>query len=432
MPISQSNPPDPWATQTSSPIYPFPNITPQQILVGEWNRQYLITPIQIVSIGSDQSPRGRRLRASSRGATSPPTNPTKAPDWSPRDPWNQTNFQPSNYHIGSVSGYRGLISNINWQEPELTSFNGFSGMPGMRENKLRYPNVDDPPMPAVLNQVENMQQPMLAVPAPSGILVAGEDEMPFQDVDVLPEQAGFNPNGSSSAPGSMIPVNFPDTCEMEGSQVAPSDINTVPIQPGFTPDENWLDLASVAAGDFPCTLGMDGNHTLFHTTSTAPMQAAYMPNRNLQEPVEPGGVLRISGSEDTPNLQSNPGALTAEALDSLWRTIEEAESGEFQELLRTGQGQMPYSEEEECFGLINFTTRENSQVPDSAAACDLSCALAVGDQQVLKHDEDAFSGRLDLSTVDTFQQPGMASGTNRFSFLGMGQHQVSHADGETV
>ena len=426
MPISQSNPPDSWTTQTSSPRYPFPNIMPQQIMVDELNQQYLITPIQIAPTGREQSPRGRQSWTSSRGATLPPIT---APDWSPSGPWNRINFQSSNYHTGSVSGYRELISNTNWQKPELTSFNGFSRMPSMRENNLRYPNVDDPPMQAVLSQVENMQQPVLAVPAPSGILVAGENEMPFQDVNILPGQAGFNPNGSSSAPGSMIPAGFADTYEMEGSQVAPSDINMESIQPDFTPDENWPDLASVTANDFPCTLGMDGNHT---PMSTAPMQTAYMPNRNPPEPIEPNSVLRISRSEDTPNLQSNPGVLSAEALDSLWRTIEEAEYGEFQELLRTGQGHMPYPEEEERFGPLNFTTRGNSQEPDSAAAGDPLCALATGDQQVFEHGEDTCSDQLDLSTADAFQQPGMASGTSRFSSLGMEQHQASHAEGATL
>lgn len=507
MPISQRNRPSSSPAQASGPRYPLPNIIPQQIFYDEWGRQYFITPVRTAPAGTEQLPRGRRLRTSSRGAASPPIT---APDLLPRDPWHQTTFQPRHHHPGFVYGCADPINNANWQEPQLTSPNGFSSMPGTGENDLCYPNMDDPPMQAGLNQFGNLQKPAPAVPTSSGILVAEENEMPFEDINVLPGQADFvqlgnlqepapaipygfsgmrrtgeaqislldmytmagqadfNPNGTWLAPTSTIPGGLPSTHRVEGyqlplpeadllpmqtgyipdanwldpvsvapddlsrtlglerSQIVSHDINTVPIQSGFSPDGDWLDLASVAASD--SSFGVEGNQSLSPDTNAPPMQTAYMPNGDLQEPVEPGSISNISGSEDTQTLEPHPGALSAEAVDALWKTIEEAEPGEFQEVLWAGQGQMLYSEEDESSEVMDFNTQDDSKEPNSSAAGNPLDVLAVGDQQAFERDEDTFSSRFNLSTVDAFQESGTASTTNQFSFIGTGQHQVSHAD----
>lgn len=509
MPTSQSNPPSSSPPQASGSRYPFPNITPQQIVYGEWSQPYFITPIQTVPAVIEQSSRGRRSRASSRSAASPPNT---APDWSPRNPWHQNHFQPSYHHPGFVSGYADPITNRNWQEPQLTAPNNFSGMPSMGKNHVYCTNMDNLLIQAGLNQVGHTQQPAPMMPAPSGILVAGENEMPFQDINILPGQADFmqlrnlqelppatayelsdtcstaeaqihhldmhtfagqadfNPNESWLAPAFTIPGDLPSThslggnqpplpdsimlpmqpdfiangnlvepvsvrsndlsCTlgMEGSQIASSDVNTTPMQAGFIPDANWLGLASVAADDFLCTIGMEEDQALFPDLNAPSMQAACLLNGNLQEPVEPGSISNIFESEDTQTLQLNPGALPAEAMDALWRTIEETAPGEFQGVLRAAQGQIPYSEGGDFSEYIDFTAGNNPQEPELSALDNPSVVLGMGDHQAFKRDEDTFPERLDHSTVEAFQKPETATAINRFNFLGTGQQQMSHLD----
>src|SRR5277367_210336 len=59
MSVSQSNAPSFSPSQALDRRYPFPNITPQQIMFGEWYQPYIITPLQAVPTGCDQFPRGR-------------------------------------------------------------------------------------------------------------------------------------------------------------------------------------------------------------------------------------------------------------------------------------------------------------------------------------------------------------------------------------
>jgi hypothetical protein len=497
MPISLINPPSSLPPQFFGPRFPLPNITPQKFMVDPGDRSYLITPLQTSPTRVEQSFRGQQPRTSSRGAAS---SPSTAPYWPPGDLWNQNPFQSNKHHAGSLSRYHGQSTNTSWREPHFTLPNGFLGMPGMGEDNLRYPNTDDPDMLAALNEFGNKQQPSPAVPAPSGMLEAGKDELLFQDITVLTRQADlvqlrnlqqpalatpcefsgvctredaqalphdvyafagqadFNPNGSWLAPASAAPGDLPGAHGLEeeqrplpeadllpmqirfvpnGNWLDPAavvaydfshDVNTVPVQAGLILDGNWMDLASVAPSDSSCALGMEENQITFPDNTSPHIQASYKPNGNPQELVEPGSISNISGTEDAQTLQPHPGALPEEAADELWRTIEKAAPGEFQEVLQTRQGQIPYSDVEELSEIIAFTNREDSQEPASSAIGNPSGRLAVEDQQVFRSDKDIFSDQLGLSIADASQQPETANATNRFSFLGTGNHHVSHAD----
>jgi hypothetical protein len=388
-------------------------------------------------------------------------------NWSPREPWHQTSFQPSHHHQSFVSGYTGPISNVNWHEPQLTALNGFSGMSGMGENHVHYPNMDDLHMQAGLNQLGHMQQPAPATPVSSGILVEGENKTPFQDVNCMPGQADcielgnmqeptpaipcdiscirgtggaqtlhpymhaftgqavFNSNGNWLAPVSAIPGDFLGTHRMGGNQILLPDLNMLPMQPGFNSNGNWPEPLLMATEDLSCTVGMGGNQALFPEMNTPPMPAVNIPNRNLHipEPVEPGEFSDISGTEDTHSLQTGVRVVSGGVVsyaDELWGMAVAMEPGGYEAFLG-----------EEYPDLIDLTSLGSFQESVTTAPSNPSGMAGMGDHHAFKRDPDTFSERLDLSTVEAFQQPETTSAINQFSLLRTGQHQVSHHDQET-
>lgn len=465
MPASQRNSPNSSLGQVSGPRYSFPNITPQQILYDGWDRPYLVTAVQTAPTASELIPRGRRTSTILRGAASPSNT---APAWSPRDPWNKNDFQPINHHTGSLSAYTSPGTYTNSQEAQLTSPNHLKGIPRIGDNHLRYADVGDPSMQAGLLYIETMQEIVPAMPDPSDMLLAGENENLFRDINFLPRQADFHQLGDSQEPPPAIPIDLSGMQGTGGIQTYHTDmdasiwqaelhsyenwlapISTIPNdtsgvhstgksqesypdrhalvgQAEFHSYENLLVPSSTIAGDFPGPLGMEGNQMHLPDLNIIPEQPASISEGNWPEPASeaPGDFSCTLGIEDYRNIifpDTNAPETQGVYLPN----------GNLQE---QGQG---------AGGLQNFSTLpgiENSRaLQQKPTAVWPAGAVTYTDElwrNALATEPDGYedfpsSGPADLTTVDEFEDvdataPGSPSGA-----ACVGDHQVSEHDADT-
>jgi hypothetical protein len=377
--VSQGNPVGSSSPQASGSRYPFLNIIPQQMAYNGWDRRYVVTPEQAAPPGNEQFPPSRCARTLSRGATSPPNT---TPNWPPRDPWNQNNFQSINHHAASMFAFAGPTTYTIWQVPQSQSPNYLWSKLEIGENRLRNANVEDPFMQADFNQFGNMQQLASVPQSPTSILVAEETGIPLQDINYLAEQAGFVEVGNLYEPVPTMPCDLSNmkgtreihtynhgmdvslwqaelhSCEnwlapisaihedssgtlgIEGYQMYLPDQNIIPMQPAFASNRNWPGPLSTVPGEPSCTLEMEEFQDIFYPDLATPqIQGTYLASEGLQEQeqerTEPQNLSTLPGMENSQAFKGS-GALSRgldSYADELWKTAIAAELGEYEEFL---------------------------------------------------------------------------------------------------